>query len=278
MIVLKGMALLADLYPHPGLRPTGDIDLWIAEAALDALEELLRESGYQPEPFYPDVYRRGPTTIDIHTHLLGAERIAARRALFAAGQERLAEGTVATDYGVAVRRLAPASELLLSGLHLMKHNAERLLWLVETNELAHTCGDADWARYMELADATDQGRSVAHVAALAESLLPGTVAERYRAIARSRPCGRFESRVLQRRATRGALPTWAPLLLFAPPRGAGLARSIFESLFPRPEIVRQIFRDSHTSLWRLYARRVGQLFVSVLRSSKGRGASSPPVT
>ena len=86
ILVLKGMALLDDLYPDPGLRPTGDVDVWVARENLDALIAVLTAVGYAPEPFYPDTYRRGNTIVDIHTHLLGAGRVQTREGIFAAGQ------------------------------------------------------------------------------------------------------------------------------------------------------------------------------------------------
>jgi len=266
VLVLKGMALLDGIYRDPGLRPTGDIDLWVAEDDLGALTATLAAAGYMQEPFYPDMYLRGSTTIDIHTHLLGAERVHAREKIFAAGQRRMRDGTEPTGYGAATRRLGTPQNLLFLGLHLMKHNADRLLWLIEINELVAECTDGDWESLHELGEEMNQAASLAHVALLANLLLPDTVARRYRELARSGAVGRFHANVLQRRATHGALPVWGPLLFFSSQRGAWeQCTSIFETLFPRPEIIRQIFCDTQTSLWRLYVRRFGRLLASVIR-------------
>lgn len=265
-LVLKGMALLDELYPDPGLRPTGDVDLWVANEDLDAMTAMLTSIGYTPEPFYPDTYRRGNTIVDIHTHLLGAGRVHARERIFAAGERSLLEGTEPTIYGAAMRKLGTPQNLLFLGLHLMKHNADRLLWLIEINEIVRQCTTDDWERLLEIGEEMGQAISIAHVAYLADLLLPDTVAPRYHELARSGAVTRFHAAVLQRRATHGALPVWGPLLFFSSQRGAWeRCTSIFETLFPRPEIIRQIFRDTKTSLWRLYVRRFRQLVASALR-------------
>lgn len=266
VLVLKGMALLDEFYRDPGLRPTGDVDLWVAEDDLVALTATLTTAGYVQEPFYPDMYLRGSTTIDIHTHLLGAERVHARKRIFAAGQRRMLDGTEPTGYGATTRKLGMPQDLLFLGLHLLKHNAERLLWLIEINELVRECTNGEWARFLELSEEMSQVASIGHVAYLANLLLPDTVAPRYRELARCGAVDRFHATVLRRRATHGALPVWGPLLFFSSQRGAWeRCASVIETLFPRPEIIRQIFRDTQTSLWRLYVRRFGQLVASVLR-------------
>ena len=267
VVVLKGMALLDSLYGDPGLRPTGDIDLWVAEEQLATLLEVLGESGYEAEPYYPDTYRLGTTTVDLHTHLLGAERVRLRELIFAAGQRPMFDDAVPTTFGGSVAtKLGPSQELLLLGLHLLKHNAERLLWLIEINELVERCTDAEWNRLMELAIRMRQERSVHQVAFLANLLLPDAAARRYRQLASETALGRRDRRVLTRRATKGSLPLWAPLVFFSSQSGAwNRVASTFETLFPRPPILRQIFRDDHTSLWRLYVRRFGHLVAWVIR-------------
>ena len=148
----------------------------------------------------------------------------------------------------------------------MSQYADRLLWLIEINELVRECTNGDWACLLELSEEMSQVASIGHVAYLANLLLPDTVAPRYRELARSGAVGRLHASVLRRRATHGALPVWGPLLFFSSQRGPWeRCTSIFETLFPRPEIIRQIFRDTQTSLWRLYVRRFGQLVASVIR-------------
>jgi len=260
------MALLETLYGDPGLRATGDIDVWVAGGDRKILVHALELEGYAPEPFYPDTFRRGTTAIDIHTHLLGTERIRAREAILAGGEAPMLAGRRATSFGATITRLGPPQEVLLLTLHLMKHNADRLLWLIEINELVAAFGDDDWQQLVTLADAMAQTPSLARVAYLASLLLPHTAARSLRNLAAANPPRGLHARALRQRGRRGALPVWGPLLFFSSQRGVwGRAASILETLFPRPEVLRQVFRDAETSAWRLYLRRVGQLVGLVFR-------------
>jgi hypothetical protein len=165
-----------------------------------------------------------------------------------------------------VSRLRAAPELLLACLHLMKHNADRLLWLIEINERVAALDEPGWQELVGLCDAADQPAALGRVAWLAELLLPATVTSRLRTWAGAHPPPGFERRALRRRATRGALPVWAPLVFFSTQRGvAGRAASIFETLFPRPPVLRQVFADQEAAVWRLYARRIAQLVGLALR-------------
>lgn len=266
LVVLKGMALLEALYGDPGLRATGDIDVWVSPEHRTALVEALDAEGYAAQPFYPDTFRRGTTAIDIHTHILSAERIRSRQAIFAAGEAPMLAHRRATCFGDTTTRLAPPQEALLLALHLMKHNADRLLWLIEINELVAASNDDEWRQLVTLADAMMQTSSLARVAYLASLLLPHTATRRLRDLAEASPPRGLYAGALRQRATRGNLPAWGPLLFFSSQRGVlGRAASILETLFPRPYVLRQVFRDAESSPWRLYLRRVGQLVGFVFR-------------
>jgi hypothetical protein len=73
--------------------------------------------------------------------------------------------------------------------------------------------------------------------------------------------------VLERRAKRGALPRHAPLLFFTAKQGLGARASfILETLFPRPEVLRQIIHDGDKiGTGRLYWRRFCQLVERTIR-------------
>jgi len=47
-ILLKGAALAYTLYPHPALRPMGDLDLWVQPAEFSRALEALRRAGWLP--------------------------------------------------------------------------------------------------------------------------------------------------------------------------------------------------------------------------------------
>jgi hypothetical protein len=78
---------------------------------------------------------------------------------------------------------------------------------------------------------------------------------------------RLEKKILEYRLTGRPLPAWSPMLLFTSGKGfSKKAVFVFESLFPRPEILRQVFADkSDLRLWQLYLKRAVQL-VSLVKS------------
>jgi hypothetical protein len=79
--VLKGLALAHLDYPDPQMRPTGDVDLLVRGADLDAADELLRATGARrtdpdPRPGYAAIVGKGATfastkgEIDLHRLLV----------------------------------------------------------------------------------------------------------------------------------------------------------------------------------------------------------------
>jgi hypothetical protein len=67
--------------------------------------------------------------------------------------------------------------------------------------------------------------------------------------------------ILEKRSNGHPLPQWSPLLLLS--GGKGLRKRLalgFETLFPRPEILRQVFADaSQLSVRQIYWKRVRQI-------------------
>ena len=72
---------------------------------------------------------------------------------------------------------------------------------------------------------------------------------------------RLEKLVLQKRSDGKPLPVWSPLLFFT--AGKSFRRKavfVLESLFPRPEILRQVFANTpDLKLWQLYLKRALQI-------------------
>ena len=58
-----------------------DIDLWVLKKDYPTVTGILKERGYEPDFLYPNTFRRGSTAFDLHTHILWADRIKARRLL-----------------------------------------------------------------------------------------------------------------------------------------------------------------------------------------------------
>lgn len=79
-IFIKGFAASAALYPHPALRPLGDVDLWVDPARFAEAIERLRAKGYSGEPALGAdnvVQLRHPAlpSIDLHSALRQSVRL-----------------------------------------------------------------------------------------------------------------------------------------------------------------------------------------------------------
>lgn len=128
-VLAKGWAL-GRLYPEPGLRPYGDLDLWVPPWELRRCREALRN----PE--------RPPVPVELH---VGFNELADRspRAL-------LDRSRVETLDGTAVRVFGPEDHLRLVGLHALEHGLARPLWLCDVAVLLeHLPKGFQWERAME---------------------------------------------------------------------------------------------------------------------------------
>ena len=109
-LLAKGWAV-ARLYPEPGLRPYGDIDLFVRPEEYSAAETAL--AGFRPRRLLLDLQRGFP---DLADHPL---------------QEVFAHSQVAECGGVQVRIVGPEDQLRHLCVHLLRHGAWRPLWLCD---------------------------------------------------------------------------------------------------------------------------------------------------
>lgn len=123
-ILLKGWSF-ERLYPEPGLRVHGDIDLLVDPRALPDAEAILARVEY----------------IDLQSHL---HCVVGRAFEELSGASRIVQGP-----GIALRILGPADELRFACLHFLSHQASRPLWLCDIALLSETAGaGADWSRLL----------------------------------------------------------------------------------------------------------------------------------
>lgn len=257
-IVLQGMALQGDVYPDPGLRPMSDIDLWVAGSRFERFSGLLGRMGYRQDVNYPGAFARGATKLDVHTHLFWADRLKSRQWLIRGPVAGFIENAEPFRIGAATaRRLCAADQVLYLGLHALKHNVDRLIWLVDIQRLLPVMSEEEICRLMDRANAVGLTRQMGYVGYLIERLL----GEKTVLGAWAEAAGPLASWVLRRRDHESQLPAWSPLVLFTAGKDLRIgAAMIWEMLFPREDVLRQIFADTPTApLRRLYARRLMQL-------------------
>jgi hypothetical protein len=261
VVLLQGIQLILEVYEDVGLRPMTDIDLWVLKKNYASLADIMTGLGYERNPLYPDTFRKGSTTVDVHTHLLWADRIRSRRFLFASTDEEVFHRCRVVDVeGEAGRCLSQYDQVLYLGLHALKHRFERLVWLVDIKNIVSRWAASDWKTLHDRAIEFGQGKIPSYVLFLLSHLFdyaPSKAAP----WTPERRVSLIERRALMGRVKGDALPLWAPLFLFSSGGSPGTRLCfILETLFPRPQVLRQVFPSPlGAKPWKLYVRRIFQI-------------------
>ena len=260
--LLQGMGLLQETYQDIGLRPMKDMDLWVLPDNFQRLVDILVQQGFKRNRLYHQTFRKGEIVLDIHTHLLWADRIKAREYLLSKSQEDIFQSTrcIQTDAG-KVRCLGPQDHFLYLGLHTLKHNCERLVWLVDLKSLVRRWGHSEWDDLVQRARELGHKKTLHYILYLLVHLfdirLPATVD----AFQANWKPGYLEKRILHRRIEGRSISTAAQVMMIS--NGRRLHERlgfVIETLFPRPEVLRQVFANKpHLSVPQLYWQRVLQV-------------------
>lgn len=269
IVLLKGIALIQELYQNVGLRPMCDVDLWVLAQNLKKFSDILIGIGYEQDPLYPRTYRKDLTTLDLRTHILDADRIKSRALLIEKEQNHIFyNARIVSVDGQKALVLDPYDQILYLGLHAFKHNIEKMIWLVDIRALTAQWAPIDWHKLFSRAKEMKQEKTFDYMMFLLGELLEYHPLEA--GIFQKPGCrlNLFEKKILTLRKKNGALPDWAPLLFFSGQISLKKRiRVILETLFPRPEILQQGFRKSSgTKTWQLYLMRFFQLAGRMIRS------------
>ena len=256
-VVMQGAALLAEIYPDPGLRPLGDIDLWVLPGNRERLVAGLVRLGFRETSLAPGVFRRGDVLVDTHVQLDWTERIRASRFLFAVDLETVHRACRRVSWdGLELLCLGKYDQVIYLTVHAIKHNLERLIWLADIQRLVARWQTADWEELRRRARQLGQEKVVPVLAYLRQALF----GMRTPAAALAGLNLSALDRYLLRMRKRGPLPKWSSLTLLSAGNCLRRLEFAFESTFPRPEILRQVFADrNEQSDRRLYGLRIRQL-------------------
>ena len=262
VVLLQGIALLEQVYADVGLRPLTDIDLWILPRFRESFADCLLQAGCRQDPVYPNTFRMHSTIIDIHTHILWAERIRTRRLLLAKGQESFFDNARSMNVeGESALCLDPCDQALYLTLHALKHNLGRLVWLVDIKSLISDWGWAEWKGFTARARFLGLEKMAAMMVIMMKDLLNYQPPSEVKPLIRVQNTGFFEKALLRRRRENKALPSWAQLYLLS--AGKALSKRlvfVMENAFPRPQVLRQVFAGSpNLKTWQLYWKRGLQL-------------------
>jgi hypothetical protein len=268
-VFLQGITLQQDVYTTSGQRPLYDIDVWVLPENFNAFRQLMRDCGYNQDAFYPHTFRKDAVVFDVHTHLFWADRIKARRHLLAVDQGQVFRD--AEGFSVAGRpamRLNRYDQVFYLSLHALKHNAERLIWLVDIQLLLAKMTSRDWHLLIERADVLGQTRSLAQILFLLDELLWISlpyVARKFRQVQRLTI---VEKWLLRRRKKSGRLPRWSTILLYPAGMRRGRWHLIWETFFPKPDVLKQSFPESVSRpIGCLYLKRFLQIVATLLKKN-----------
>jgi hypothetical protein len=269
VVLLQGVALLEKIYKDIGLRPLTDIDLWVLPEKRGVFDTLITQLGYQRDPLYPNTFKKGTTIVDINSHILWADRIRSRRHLLAKSQRDLYDNIEILNFeGEPAGCLDDVDQVLYLSLHAFKHCASRLVWLVDIRNLITGWQTSNWKALSDRAGELGQVSTVCYMLYLMGHLFNLKPPADIHAAVAGRSLTRLERVILEKRLNGRPLPDWAPLLLFT--AGKNLMTRVyfvFETLFPRPPVLRQIFSGTPDfKTWQLYLKRALQLFRMVISS------------
>lgn len=282
-ILLKGAALAYAIYPHPALRPMGDLDLWAAPRDFAIAANALAQAGWQPTlPGQWPLIRAGishhlglvnpsgfPRSLELHRHWMTLPTALRRPD----AEARVWQKAQPVKIGSAhARLLAPIDHFLYLAAHLARHAAhqDRLIWYADLEMLADAQdGVFEWdalpmraaqlgltAPLAWVLDSLVQRLGVPIPPAVRATL--GGVKPDALAAAFYAPPGADWQQVRLERAWRmwWGLATWQGRLLWARelifPRPLLLAR-----LYPQDGIARRLLR--YPQRWLEYARKLLRL-------------------
>jgi hypothetical protein len=269
VVVLQGMDLLNDPYEDIGLRPMTDIDLWVSRKDYEEIVRILDTLGYERDAVYPSTFKQGSTLFDIHTHILWADRIRARKLLLGRSEEHLVEEVRAIEIeGEKALCLSPYDQVLYLSLHAFKHRVDRLIWLVDIKRILERWNTADWERLVLRAEDLGQRKTLMYIFFLLEQVFHFKTLQEALKLLQKKRLGPLEKKILRERVKKGSLPAWGPVFLFSSELGfLNRLRFFFENLFPRPEVLRQVFPSpAGLKPWQLYLKRGVQLLGMLKRA------------
>ncbi|MGA1823944.1 MAG: nucleotidyltransferase family protein [bacterium] len=276
VVLLQGIGIVQQIYHDIALRPMGDIDLWVLPKNHPSLIHILRHQGYRQDPIYAHIFRKGSTTFDIHTQILWADRIKASKLLLAKSENNIYLNCRPLSFeGQKALCLHSCDQIIYLCLHALKHRVDKLIWLMDIKLSVDGWERADWKGLIRRAQELGQMKTISYIffiLQLFDFKLPPEANEFFN----GENIRLWEKKILQERIKKDSLPGWGPPLLFSSTtRWRQRFYFIMETLFPRPEILRQVFAYSPSrTIFQLYWRRFAQILKMIEQQTITRQADS----
>ena len=265
VILMQGISLLQQVYRDIGLRPMNDMDFWVLPNQYTDLVDSLVSQGFEKNSLYPDTFSKGEVVLDIHTHILGGDRIISRDLLINLSQEEIFQNARLINIeNTAALCLDPSDQFLYLSMHAMKHNLERLIWLADIKSLVAEWVSADWKALVIRAEQLGQEATLFYMLYVLTNIFTLKLPSEISSYLAGWQPNIVERRILDRRISGSAIPTWSHLVLISAGKGIPERLSfVRETLFPRPKILRQVFPgSSKLSDGKLYLKRLFQILGS----------------
>lgn len=273
VMVLQGVSLLLTVYRDPGLRPTGDLDIWVPEDRLPELVRCAETMGFLQDSLYPQTFCRNGRVLDVHTHLLWADRLRHRERISPRMQQLFLEKarTVHVEKATALC-LGLYDQFIYLCMHLIKHGCNHLVWLADLFRISAAWSSEDWKALQGRSRQLGVDKQVGFILnfMLASRL---TLSGDESAIAGAAEPTALHRWFLRRWIRYGGLPYGTPLLLLTSGmKGSDRFFYGWEAAFPSPTVLRQIFpgvNGSDDHLLHMVLRRIFQLAARVLPRQSG---------
>lgn len=262
VVLIQGIALLQQVYRDIGLRPMQGMNLWVRPNDYQCLVNTLISQGFERDSLYLNTFKKGEAVLDIHSHILRADRIKSGDYLLNKSQTGIFNNTVSVDLdGRKALCLGPQDQFLYLGLHALKHNLDRLVWLADIKSLIADWNQADWKTLMNQAEVLGQKTTLFYILFLLKGIFKFELPPEISSYLNSWKPNFLEKRVLHRRINGRSIPIWGQPILFLQGVGFHKRFSFFvKILFSRPEVLQHIFSNSpQLSVGQLYWKRVLQM-------------------
>jgi hypothetical protein len=267
VLVLPGASLMP-LYPDVGCRPMDDIDLLVSPGQMSAAGTFLRACGFEPVQCHEGLYTNEGLTLDLHTDLVNGDRIQARSSAAHIDMSEVWDNArVQATAELTALTLCLEDALLYTSLHALRHSFRRLTWFVDFHLLMKA--QPDWQVVEHKVRRNNATKSLHYCLHYLENHLSIPV-PRALTTADFPALGLVESFLLQQLSRTRPESEWGEVLWSFSCKGiAGKVSFLREFLFPRPEVLMQVFPRLPVVLIPLaYGLRAFQL---LLRGSRQLG-------
>ena len=245
VIVFKGAALLGTVYRDIALRPMEDIDLIVHKEHVEELKDVLLAMGFVQNGLYPESFAKGILCVDIHYDYLSSHRIQSRQQSSDIKTNDVWEAAIPFDGSTSLYRLSLHDNLIALSFHLMKHRYERLIGFVDIAECLKAYQHmSDWQDLVSYSKQVHADRVLLYALILTRRLLSVDIPEELFMALGKRNLSTTETYLLRLKLMRAPMGTVTDILWMFQVRGLRKkGQFIIENIFPRREIMRQIFPD-----------------------------------